>query len=101
MQPPSEADVVASTKFLTARRDLKLDQVNSLEHIRQALAQLDKGERDDLLLNAVSSYLGHLATEHQMDADILTVQIANNERALQAYRSGIVLPTFTQRKPSN
>lgn len=106
MQPPSEADIVAATQSLEVRRDLKLAQIETLQTIQACLEHYRFSGSGSIggggaLEHGVSGYLGHLITEHRLDAEVLEAQIVYNRRVLSAVRSNILLPSFGPRKPSN
>lgn len=103
MQPPSEADVVAVTESLK-RQKLAIDnQIRALNTIADAL--LENGLHIAGLPAELEEAIGELALSfsHQRfeDSQALGSAIAHSERVLQAYRSGIILPTHIQRKPTN
>lgn len=94
MQAITEADILAATQSLQVRKDLKLAQMAALQGIQECLGCYDPSVASGATAAAVSVYLGHLISEHGLDAKVIDSQIEYNNRALAAYRSSILLPTF-------
>lgn len=101
MQPPSEADVVAATESLIQRRNVKTQLIDALELLQARLLECHTQDMDPGIAHAVCNCLSAWSSEQCLDRDVLGSQIAFNQRALAAYRSNIVLPSFGPRKPSN
>lgn len=105
MQPGmlTEADILAATQSLQTRKDLKLAQMAALQDIQACLGAhaLPRPGSVEAVEQAVAVYLGHLITEHGLDAEALGAQIAYNQQVLSALRSSIVLPSFDARKKRN
>lgn len=106
MQPPSEADVIAATESLK-RQKLAVD--NQTDAMQQLASVLEEPRLDGdtyrcgwfAIDRIVARILRAYREERLEHGHALGAAIYHNERALQAHRSGIVLPTFTQRKPNN
>jgi hypothetical protein len=102
MQPPSEADIVAAVRMLETRRVLKLSQLDALQTIHSCLTELSNDNLSDPycdLIGAVSTYLGYLITEYQLDAEALGNQAKYTQHALDSARSSLVLPRANPRRP--
>jgi hypothetical protein len=101
MQPGAltEADIVAATQSLQARKDLVLAKMASLRDIQASLEDCPLLDGNRPLADGLSAYLGHLNTDYGLDVEALDSQIAHNNRALAAYRSSVLLPVFGPSQP--
>jgi len=97
----SEADIVSATEALEVRRDMKRAQAGALQEMKECICLYALPGSSGAFEAAVAVYIGHCVAERLLDIEALEFQIAYNKRALEAYRSSILLPSFGPRKPSN
>jgi hypothetical protein len=102
MQPPTEADVIAATDSLRRQKAAADDQIVSLLKMAEILEGMEVTPNDKAhgLAGALAGFLRAWCVGLHENSTALGAAIAHNDRALQAYRSGIVLPGIRHRNIS-
>lgn len=97
MQPPSEADIVSATDSLRRQKLAADGQIIALLKIAGILDGMEVVPNDKAhgLFGALSSFARSYADGLSETSYSLAMAIQHNDRALQAYRSGILIPDLT------